>query len=253
MRIWLDTGGGPVPPAEESLAGELLRSLRFPEPPSMAEQQRRARSVRQAIDAVRSRARGRTVAEVAEMLTAELAARGVDVQPSTVAWQADMLVRDVEPFGRLVTVARGLGMLGSMVRGAVNGLRHVLEPGPAWLRPPDRAAFRVAYHPDRVIAVTPDDDASAAVIARAHAASRRVGLHTCVAAWFTADGDAVAVHIGDMRVGTLHGADAALYAEAIRTAAAAFDEAPFVDATISDMPGGRPPLLEVPRPASPSP
>lgn len=66
---------------------------------------------------------------------------------------------------------------------------------------------------------------------------------------YPADGDAVAVHIGDHRVGTIRGADAGLFGAAIRTAAT-FDESPYVHATIMGMPAGRPPLLEVPRPTA---
>ncbi|HKD96434.1 MAG TPA: hypothetical protein VKB69_02425 [Micromonosporaceae bacterium] len=248
MRRWLDTGGGPVPPAEETLATAPPDGPPLPPSPSPAEQRRRTRSRRQGLDAVRARAKGRSVAEVEEMIVAELAARGLNDPPSAVAWQANWLVREREPLGRLTTRVRGIGMLGSMVKGMVDGVRHLLEPGPAWLRPPDRAAFPLAVELDRVIAVPADDDAAAAVIARAHAASRRIGPRACVETWFTADGDAVAVNLGDHRVGTLRGADAGLFAAAIR-AAADYDEAPYVQATITALPAGRPPLLEVPRPS----
>jgi hypothetical protein len=228
---------------------------------SGAGQRQRDNALREVVEAVRARAGHRDATEVEAMLSAELAARGL-VQPrSAVAWRADLLVREREPLGRVMTFARGLGIFASGIWDSMTGLRHPLHTGPAWLARPDRAAFpMIEGDSDQAVAVLPDDDAAAAVIARAHAEGRRMGPMTEVDVWFStdedtaggdaADGDPVAVHVGQHRVGTIRGADAQRFAAEI-SAAAAFDEAPYLRASIMDMPGGRPALLEVRPPPDP--
>jgi hypothetical protein len=254
LRRWLDAGNPTIPPVEQTLlhAPPPFPHLEPPPMPSVSREFGRRKAVRQSADAVRRRVAGHTLDEVEAMLATELTARGVTLRPSVLAWQADALVREREPLGRLFNAVRGVSTLAVSTWDGIQGMRHMSEPGPDWLQPPERATYPLLAVPgeDRVVAVVrPEDRDAARIVARAHAEGRRTGPITQVEVWFDADGDAVVVHIGEHRIGTLRGADAEPFAEAIR-GAAFYDEAPCITAWIMAMPGGRPPMLEVPRPAA---
>jgi hypothetical protein len=146
LRRWLDAGGPPIPPLEESL--REMPELRMPQPPSWSrsrEQSRQqSRASREALLAVREKAGGKSRDQIGDLLAAEFTARGLDAPtPMEAAVAIDMLEIGRRPFGKARQKWRALQFTGKLLGDTVNTLRGRQAPNPEWMAPPEHASYPI--------------------------------------------------------------------------------------------------------------
>jgi hypothetical protein len=158
LHRWLDAGGSPIPPVEETLS-------RLPPPPgrppwpSMEKARQRFRDRRTAWNQVRAQARGRTTDELTTMLAAAYAAHGVDAAPSMLAKGVEQLQLDLRPFGRARLHLQDFTVLSSFPGLVKRMFADDPEPDPEWLQPPERASYPLPSNGRRWAAVLLNPDA----------------------------------------------------------------------------------------------
>lgn len=245
MTRWLDAGGPPAP----ALANTISR-LPQPALPSWSEATELATLKHHARKAARRRARGRNAAELREVVGRRIRrARHRDVAPSVLAIQTDMLLSQQRRFGRMRSAVKGSRMLASAGKDTIELVRHSNESSAAWLQPPERASYPMLADPQRRTAVELEPSATQWIERILAEARWRVGPCVLIRIWLASDErtGALAVFIGDRRVGHLRPEVASEF-EQVMHDAAAFDEDPFVATTLTELSGITPALLELPLP-----
>lgn len=239
LRRWIDSGGdprlrtdSPPPPRTdfnvESIGGMWGQAL----------------DEHQAVQAVQRVAAGRSRDELRKLLEAELAKRQLSKTPIWIEQTLDGLsLSHTEQWQRFGS------MLGRIGAGLARTVRDGKLPDlsiPEWLAPPARAAYAVPRNRDRARAAALLDPDAADWLEEIYDALPKV-LDNPVDfdAWLDPDagGEALAVHVGQRRVGVLDERAAAAFAPVMR-AAAERDELPYTAAAIRRLAGGRY-LLEV--------
>lgn len=214
LRRRLDEDAFSVPPIEETLW--LVARDSLPEAPGLRKIMNRAHAGSAGEKAVRALSRGRSHQELVGLLTAEYAARGLDVSPIRIAKQAMTMVQQTR--GGLREGLRTFGKLRSAITQGVDLWQRHDEPDPDWLRPPANATYEVATDRQHHVTVTLDPDAGAYLARVAAEAPRRLAHTVLVDLWLSRDdgtgsgGDGadngdpqptVTVHLGERAVGTL--------------------------------------------------
>jgi hypothetical protein len=254
LRLWVDAGS-PVPPALEAWPVDAFASPPTGEPDEPRRARRNERdATRDAVDAVRRRADGKSRSELVALLSAEYSRRGLDVAPAAVVMQAGLLEVERGPFGKLRSGLMAFRTATALTREAVTGLRHAFEDRPSWLEPPDEALFDVPSDGGWVPVAIADDAEEwlARVAAASHATPQ---LLTHCEAWLrpaeVSEGATagISVFIGHHRVGRLQGSDVEPFRPAM-AAAACYADLPVVRAQLlwSTDPGER--SLALARPSS---
>lgn len=165
LTRWLDAGGPAAPPIAETLAQLPLE----PVPPrpaglrsSVAAAKARGKSRDDAVEAVRSRTAGKSVDEIIDILAAEYAQRNLDARFTDLAVVADTMRLEQDlthtPFGRLRFTLAVLGAGKTSIGDVVRALRLTTADVPAWLQPPERAAYPLSDEGDYTV-ITLDPDA----------------------------------------------------------------------------------------------
>jgi hypothetical protein len=254
LRLWVDAGS-PVPPALEAWPVDAFASPPTGEPDEPRRARRNERdATRDAVDAVRRRAGGKSRSELVALLSAEYSRRGLDVAPAAVVMQAGLLEVERGPFGKLRSGLMAFRTATALTREAVTGLRHAFEDGPSWLEPPDEALFDVPSDGGWVpVAIADDAEEWLARVAAASHATPQLLTH-CEAWLRPADVSegataGISVFIGHQRVGRLQGSDVEPFRPAM-AAAACYADLPVVRAQLlwSTDPGER--SLALARPSS---
>jgi hypothetical protein len=258
LNRWLDAGGPPIPPIADTLA-RLPAVTDAPRPRvSWSDARVKSRLGREAIDAVRTQADGKSSDELTRMLAAEYARRDLEITPSTIASLTGLLQNERKPFGRARSTLRALRMLKTGGTDVARAIKNRSDPTPDWMQPPERASYPVHLIGRRATTVLLDPGAPDWLAAVAAAAPHRIGRTVPVDVWLTRetrskDGSTELVaHIGDRRVGTVRGSETTAY-DAIVQAAALFDEDPCLHGRLSGPAAGEqtPPMLELPLPTDP--
>lgn len=249
---WLDAGGSPVPPLEQTLS-KLPPPPPMPQPPSWADSRQRSRDRQAALKAVRGGAQGKSREEITELFVGEYGDRGLDVpSPSEIAVFADLLETDGRPLGGVRQKWRALKLLRGLVGDTVGAVRHGMDADPVWLQPPEKASYPIRAK-GGFAAVSLNEDALP-LLARATAEGpRRSGPYVLVDLWLKTSGGedgaeaGAVVHLGDAAVGTLPAQVAAKFAPDM-AAAASMDELVRVPGRLISATAGTPPILEIREP-----
>ena len=246
---WLDAGGPAAPPVEETLA-QLPRRVR---PPRLSWSDARDKaSVRKAaLDAVRAKSKGTNRAQLTELIAAEYNARGIEVAPSVIDFNAEMLQTEQQPFGRAKNAIRALRMLKAGGADMIRLIKHASDDDPGWLQPPDRAAYPMIADRQRYAAVELDAAAHDWLDRVRTEAPRRMGPWILIDVWLSRSEAAgqIAAHIGERFVGTVKHGDLHEF-DGVMRAATLFDEDPFVRGRLTTAGAV---VLEIPLPERPDP
>jgi hypothetical protein len=251
LTRWLDAGKSSVPPIAETLA--VLPPERPLPRVSLSDTRAKSKTRREALDATRAHARGKTQAELVELLTTEYGRRGLQVSPTAVAMLASILQAEQRPFGRAFSALAAVKALKAFGTDSVRLVKTAGESTtPDWLQPPQRASY-VLRAPSRAgfVSVIVDADADA-WLTRVSEVARALGQLFLVNVWLTLETapetqDQLVAHVGQRRVGIVSAADAGLFDVVLRSAAL-FDEDPLLRGHLSRPPGQPTWLLEVPKP-----
>lgn len=183
------------------------------------------------------------------MITAEYGARGIEIPPSAVDLNAEMLQVGQQPFGRARTALKAIRILKSSVGDTIRLIKHAGAESPAWLQPPDRASYPAVAARDRYTSVQLDAAAREWLERVRTEAPQRMGPWVLVDVWLTREDEAgsLVAHIGERRVGTVRLSDTKEFDHALR-AAALFDEDPFVRGRLTSFDGTGATVLEIPLP-----
>jgi hypothetical protein len=225
LTRWLDAGGPAAPPLEETLA-RLPHALIQPRP-SWSDARATAMSRKEALNVVRAQSKGKTLDELRALLAAEYAQREVDVAPSAVARHAAMLSLERQPFGRIRSAWKATRTLATVGSDAIHIYRNSSEPEPEWMRLPDRASFPIPVARTQYTSVELQPQIEVWLDQAYVHAPRRFDLYAFVEVWLSRDGDSIAVHLGQRRIGAMRGGLVSVF-DQVMSAAALFDEDPFV-------------------------
>jgi hypothetical protein len=249
LTRWLDAGGPVAPPIEETLA-RLPQRTRPPRP-SWSNARAESKAKKEALDAVRSKSRGKTLDQLIELITAEYSARGIEIAPSMVDFYAEMLQAEQQPFGRVRTALKGIRMLKSAGGEIIRQIKHSSDGDPEWLLPPDRAAFPMIADRNRYTPVQLDAAARDLLERVRTEGPRRVGPWVLIDVWLAREvpAGALIASIGAQRVGTIPQSQANEFDHALR-AASLFDEDPVVRGRLTAADGTGAIALEIPLPES---
>lgn len=226
---WLAAGGPPIPAVENTLALMPPRSVRPPWP-------RRAR--RREIDhaskaarrAVMEAARGRSRAEIADLLSAALEAEGLEARQ--LAFNVDTVEEHLRPLGRARSSLSTIWLVATALGTLTRLLRKGIAVDPDWLQPPERAGWTVGINEGgRRWSLVELDPAAQPFLAKVAAeGSNRIGSLVIVDGWLTeaaaddpGEGGLV-VNLGGRAVGTLSTAASAELAPDVAAARTLFDE-----------------------------
>jgi hypothetical protein len=246
----LDPDAPPAPPAEETL--DLVQpELRGPVPSRAgvwAAARAKQKTEKEAMRAAAARSAGADLQQLTGLVATEHRARGVELSPSEAAYKATLLRMRRRPFGPVRSTVAGYRTAAVLVRDFVRTVRGRLPADPDWLRPPERAGYRVTGG-SHTLPVQLDASVRDWLERIRAEAPRRYGPITIIDAWLTRQpGGGLTVHIGQRRVGTVHPGDARRLEPAM-TAAALFDEDPVLAARLSGADSsGAPVILELPVP-----
>lgn len=247
LRRWLDAGGPVAPPIEETLA-QLPRRARPPRP-SWSNARAESKAQKEALDAARAQSKGKTLDQLKEVITAEYSARGIDIAPSVVDFNAEMLQTEQQPFGRARTALKAIRMLKSGGGDMIGLIKHISDDDPEWLQPPDQATYPMIADRNRYTPVELDAEAHDWLERVRTEAPRRIGPWVLIDVWLTREDPAAPLiaHIGKWRVGAVRHGDTHQFDETMR-ASAMFDEDPFVRGRLTSADGAGLAALEIPLP-----
>jgi hypothetical protein len=246
LSRWLDADGQlAIPP--------LVTAPERPERPTFADIRAHTALRREAVDAARTLAVGRSRLLLRTALEAELERRELNESPLWIEHQVDRI--QASPAARVVQTAKGLKALGGWGIGLAKMVRDSATPErPEWLEPPARAAYPTPTTRDTWIAVDVDE-AATEWLHRVHAAAPlRIGDTATIDAWLSRDADRPAahhdlcVHIGERRVGHLAAPHATVYEPAM-DAAQSREEQPWLTARLTRRPRPDLYLLEIAAPS----
>jgi hypothetical protein len=247
LARWLDAGGPVAPPIEDTLA-QLPRRARPPRP-SWCNARAESKAKKDALDAARSKSKGKTLDQLKQLITDEYSARGIEIAPSVVDFHAEMLQTEQQPFGRARTALKAIQMLKASGGDMIRLIKHASDDDPEWLQPPDRAAYPMIADRSRYTPVQLDAAASDLLERVRNEGPRRVGPWVLIDVWLARKdptGPLVA-SIGDQRVGTISQTHANEFDAAMR-AAMLFDEDPFARGRLTATDGTGAVVLEIPLP-----
>ncbi len=249
LTRWLDADGPVPPPVEETLA-RLPRPVRAPQP-TWSDVRAESKAKKEALDAARAKSKGRSMDQLRELIIAEYGARGIEIAPSVVELNAEMLQVEQQPFGRARSALKAIRMLTSGGADAIRLLKDDSGHDPEWLRPPDRAAYPMIADRNRYISVQLEASAHDWLERVRTGAPRRIGSWVLIDVWLTRNDPAgqFIAHIGEQRVGLVDPDGTAEFDHVLR-AAALFDEDPIVKGRLSNADGTGPAVLEIPLPQS---
>jgi hypothetical protein len=251
LTRYIDSGGDPtLVPAEPPPDPHPISPMK-----PVPELWRQGRARQQAVDAVRRLDPATDRAELHEALERELAARGLTESPlwyeQTLDHLHDTRAEQAERLANGVKTAARLGFK------AFRALREHRPPPdlsvPAWLEPPDRAAYAVPRRQDAAwAAVQLDDGARAWLDTSYEAIPRLFGSVASADAWLDWDDrgqERLVASLGDQRIGTLDLAATEAYRETM-TRAAERDELPYAPARITPRPVASGYLVELQLPVA---
>ncbi|MHB2000154.1 MAG: hypothetical protein ACYCSI_08210 [Solirubrobacteraceae bacterium] len=228
--------------------------------PDWAGARTKSRAEREALAAVRAAADGKSHDELKAMLAREQRGRGLDPQPLKLESQTARIEAERDPGATRATLRDGVRELFGVGRDLAGLVRRAVrdeeERPPAWMLPPENAAYPVrAIGQRRSVEVQLDPELTDWLARVAAHAAMKIGPTGMVEVWLEpleplAGGDMLAVHIGGHRVGVLTGEAAGAYQPAIE-AAAERDELPWTEAQLTPIAGPRPYLLTLAPPATP--
>lgn len=246
---WLDAGGPAAPPVEETVA-QLPRRARPPRP-SWSDARDKANVKKAALEAVRAKSKGTNRAALKELIAAEYSVRGIEIAPSVIDFNAEMLETEQQPFGRAKNGIRALRMLKAGGADLIRLIKHASDDDPEWLQPPDRAAYPMIAGRDRYATVELDTAAHDWLERVRTEAPRRIGPWILIDVWLSRSEAAgpIAAHIGERFVGTVEHGNLHEFDDVMR-AAAFFDEDPFVRGRLTTADAV---VLEIPLPERPDP
>lgn len=247
LTRWLDAGG-PVPPPVEDTLARLPRPGRTPQP-SWSDARAESKAKKQALDAARAKSKGKSTDQLRELIIAEYGARSIEIAPSAVDFNAEMLQVEQQPFGRARSALKAIRRLTSGGADAIRLLKDASDHDPEWLRPPDRAAYPMIADRNRYLSVQPDAAAHDWLERVRTGAPRRIGCWVFIDVWLTRDDPAepFIAHIGGQRVGIVD-PDGTTEFDHVLRAAALFDEDPIVQGRLSSADETGPAVLEIPLP-----
>ncbi len=183
--------------------------------------------------------------QIAELLIAEYAARGLDISPSGAAHSAEMIRLEQQPFGKVRGLVRGLKVLKGATSDAVGLIRHRVPPNPDWMQPPPHAAYRVRTS-SPYVAITLHPDSGPVLTRACEQATRRMGPDVLIDVWLdTPDGHLIRAHLGVHEIGVLTEKLATRFAADMATATELFDEAVRVRATVTPSTPDRAAMVEI--------
>lgn len=184
-----------------------------------------------------------------ELIAAEYGDRGIEIAPSIVDVNAEMLRSEQQPFGRARTALKAIRMLKSTGADAIRLIKNASDVDPAWLQPPDRAAYPVIAARDRHTSVELDAEAHDWLERVRAEAPRRLGPWVLIDVWLTREEPTgpVVAYVGEQRVGTVSQSERKAFDQALR-AAALFDEDPFLKGRLTSADGTGAAVLEIPLP-----
>ena len=247
LRRWLDAGA-PVAPAVEDTLAQLPR--RGPTPrPSWTDARAKSKAKKEALAAARAKSKGKSLDQLKELIAAEYGDRGIEIAPSIVDVNAEMLRSEQQPFGRARTALKAIRMLKSTGADAIRLIKHASDVDPAWLQPPDRAAYPVIAARDRHTSVELDAEAHDWLERVRAEAPRRLGPWILIDVWLTREDPAgpLVAYVGEQRVGTVSQTETKAFDHALR-AAALFDEDLLVEGRLTSADGTGAAVLEIPLP-----
>jgi hypothetical protein len=246
VRRYIDSRGDPSIVPREPPPSRYGTSER----PSMSEVWRQVRARGEAVKLVKAMSADTDRAELRAALESELAARGLSESPlwyeQTLDHLHDTPVEQAQTLAKGVRAAAGVGFR------VVRAMREHRPPpdlsAPAWLDPPDRAAYRVPQKPQGQWIEVELDEPAGPVLERAYAEiPRLVGSTATAEAWLDWERESreqLVVSLGSERVGTL-APDAAAAYRAVMTAAEERDELPSISTRLTPRPERGGYLVEV--------
>jgi hypothetical protein len=274
LTLWMDAGGVlPDPPTSPVRpTPDWTETPR----PSLGDARQKSRARREAFDSVRHRAAGKTPEELRVMLREEYERRHLPVSQLGIEMAIDMIERRQTPLGTVTATIQGVGMVANQGWRLAKLIVKVVRGGdlpdrpqrPAWLEPPDEAAYPVGTNRQSDDWMTVELDADAAgFLQRAHAAVGpllgdpavlRPFDTVLLVVWLSWDmtpptaSSRLTVHLGEHIVGALTPADAQRCAAVMETAAQRH-ELPRMKATLTTF--DRPPhyVLEIDASGLPTP
>jgi hypothetical protein len=246
IERYIDGGGDPAivprqpPPSPSS------------ERPSLSDMWREGRARDEAVKAVKRVGPEADRDALRSALERELAARGLSESPLWLERTLDHL--HDSPAEQARALSRGIGTAADLAVRAIRGLREHRDPPdlspPAWLDPPDRAAYPVVASTQARWTEVQLDEPARSYLERVYAAIPRpfgsTALATAWLAWDEGPRERLVVSLGQERVGAVTPAAAAAY-RLVMDRAAERDELPSVPARLTSRQGGH--LLEVQLPA----
>jgi hypothetical protein len=274
LTLWMDAGAVlPDPPTSP------VRPIPdWPETrrPSLGDTRQKSRARREAFDSVRRRAAGKTPDELRVMLREEYERRDLPVSQLGIEVAVDVIERRQTPLGTAAVTIQGVGMVANQGWRLAKVIANLVRGGdlpdrpqrPAWLEPPDEAAYPVNTNRERDDWMTVELDTDAAgFLKRAHAAVRpllgdpailRPIDTVLLPVWLSWDttpptaSSRLTVYLGEHGVGALTPADAQRCA-AVMDTAAQHHELPRMKATLTTF--DRPPhyVLEIDASGLPTP
>jgi hypothetical protein len=247
---WLDAGGPVAPPVEETLA-QLPRRARPPRS-SWSDARAKSSAKKEALDAARAESKGKSLDQLKELIAAEYTTRRIEIAPSVIDFNAEMLQTEQQPFGRARNALKALRMLKAGGGDMIRLIKNASDEDPDWLQPPDRAAYPMIADRNRYTPIKLDAEARDWLERVRTEAPRRMGPWVLVDVWLSKNEIAglIRAHIGERLVGTITPGDADEFNDVMR-AAVLFDEDPFVRGrlTTTDMTAAV--VLEIPLPQHP--
>lgn len=241
---WIDAGSPTPPPAATTIA-QLPSRIRPTTPtPSFADARTQAQLGKDALADVRRAAPNTGRDERRSLLVNARRQRGLDVIPSGIEVQLDLL--EQEPIGRVQGLRTLLGALTSVA----SGIKTVLAPGntPEQLRRPPEAAYPLGELNGSWVQVELAERAEAVLGPTIPDAPQHPGGLTTIDAWYPqpAHGDPtpgrLTIHVGQSPIGTIPVRDNHTYSR-VALAAELYDESPYMPARLGRFAGQL--LLEV--------
>jgi hypothetical protein len=178
----------------------------WPETPrlSFGDARQKSRAKREAFDAVRHRAAGKTRGELRVMLREEYKRRDIPVSQLKIEVAIDMIERRQTPLGTVTATIQGVGLIANQGWRLAKFITNVVREGdlpdrperPAWLEPPEEAAYPVGRNRQRDDWMSVELDADAGEPGELVLTGAREGCRDEFDAqtWR----DVVGVHSGDM-------------------------------------------------------
>lgn len=244
LRRWIEAGSPTPPPAAVTVARLPTRNRPRPATPTFADARTQAQLNKDALAVGRLAAPTASRDELRALLVEARQQRGLDVTPSGVEIQLDLL--EQEPIGRMQGAWKLLGAVTSIA----SSIKMAVAPGnaPQQLRRPAEATYPLGNLNGSWVQVELLDTAENILGPTIPDAPQHLGGLTTLDAWFPQPTHSdptpthVTIHVGQTPVGTIPIRDTDAYAR-IALAAELYDESPYTRARLGRYAGQL--LLEV--------